>query len=279
MGLLIRLAATWVAGEEADDALRAAREANRRGVGAILNRLGEHYRERSPAEADLREYLALVRAIRDAGIEGCLSVKPTQFGILVDRDFALSQYLTVLDAMKAHGMRLWLDMESSATTDTTLWLYEHLIERYGNVGVCLQANLRRTDADLSHLLALGGKIRLTKGAYREPGEIAFTTRAEVDRQYLRLLERLFLEGRDFAVASHDGRMIARAMDLGASMGVPFEFQFLKGVRDPMKVELVAKGSRVLEYIPYGPTWLRYFLRRLRERPRNVATMVRSLVGS
>lgn len=279
MGLLIRFARQWVAGEEMKDALRAALEANERGVEAVVNRLGEHYRERGPAEADLQEYLGLIAAMRKLGIRGCVSVKPTQFGILVDREFALTQYRTLLDAAKAAGTRLWLDMEDSATTDDTIWLCERLLERHGDVGLCLQANLRRTEGDLTRLLPQEAKIRLTKGAYREAPEIAYTSRKEIDRQYLRLLERLFRESRDFAVASHDGRMVARALELAGSTGTPFEFQMLKGVRDALKAELIGKDFRVLEYIPYGPTWLPYFTRRLRERPRNVLTMVQSFVRS
>ena len=278
MGLLIRLAGQWVAGEAREDALAAARAANARGVGAIVNRLGEHHRELGPVEEDLREYVGLVRAMSDAGIRGCVSVKPTQFGMLIDREVALTRYLALLDATKSHGIRLWLDMEAATTTEATLWTYERLLERHADVGVCLQANLRRTADDLARLLPRGAKIRLAKGAYREDDGIAFTRRAEIDRAYLAHLETLFRDGRDFAVATHDGRFVQRALELGAQAGVSFEFQMLKGVRDPLKTDLVGRGFRVLEYIPYGPTWLPYFTRRLRERPRNVVTMARSFVS-
>jgi proline dehydrogenase len=278
MGLLIRLAGQWVAGEMRDDALEAARGANARGIDALVNRLGEHHHERAAVETDRQEYLGLVREMGGRGIRGCVSVKPTQFGLLIDRDVALETYVSILDATRARGMRLWLDMEGAATTDATLWVYERLLERHADVGVCLQANLRRTRNDLARLLALGAKIRLTKGAYRETADLAFARRSDIDGAYLAHLETLFREGRDFAVASHDGRMVQRAIELGRDAGVPFEFQMLKGVRDPLKADLVARGFRVLEYIPYGPTWLPYFARRLRERPRNVVTMARSFVS-
>ncbi len=278
MGLLIRFAGQWVAGETMDDAIRVARAANTRGVEAVVNYLGEHYQEKAPVEATVREYLRLIAAIRSGGIRGCVSTKPTQIGILIDREYALSQFLLVLDATRTDGRMLWVDMEAASTTEDTIWIYQKLLERYDRVGLCLQANLRRTEKDLARLLARGARIRLTKGAYRETPEVAFTARAEIDRQYLRHVETLFREGRHFAIASHDGRMIDHALELAKANDVPFEFQMLQGVRDPLKAELVEMGFKVLEYIPYGPNWLPYFIRRLRERPRNVVTMVRSFVS-
>ena len=279
MGLLIRFARQWVAGESMDDAVRVALEANRRGIHALVNHLGEHYHEKAPVEATVREYLRLVAKLRAAGVDGDVSIKPTQFGILIDREYALSQILPVMDATKAWGRIFWVDMEAAPTVADTVWVYEDLRRRYERVGLCLQANLRRTPADLERLLPLGARIRLVKGAYKETPAVAFTSRPEIDRAYLKHLETLFAEGRDFAVASHDGRLIARALELAKDHpDVPFEFAMLQGVRDPLKAELVSQGHRVTEYIPYGPTWLPYFTRRLRERPRNIITMARSFVS-
>lgn len=279
MGLLIRFAQQWVAGETMDDAVRVAQEANRRGIHALVNHLGEHYREKPPVEATVREYLRLVAKLRAADVDGDVSIKPTQFGIFIDKEYALSRIVPVMDATKAWGRIFWVDMESAATVADTIWIYENLRRRYDRVGLCLQANIRRTAEDLDRLLPLGARIRLVKGAYKETPDVAFATRAEIDREYLRHLETLFAKGRDFAVASHDGRMIARALELSKSHpDVPFEFAMLQGVRDPLKSELVTQGHRVTEYIPYGPTWLPYFTRRLRERPRNILTMIRSLIS-
>lgn len=277
MGFLIRFARQWVAGETQDDAVRAARDANGRGIEAVVNHLGEHYLDEALVIGSLREYTELLSRMRAARIQGCVSVKPTQFGILLGRDHALAQFLVLLDAVRSEGRDLWLDMEAASTTADTIWVYERLLDRYARVGLCLQANLRRTESDLDALLARGARIRLTKGAYRETPAIAYTTRAEVDRQFLKHLETLFERGQHFGVASHDGRMIERALELAATAGVPFEFQMLQGVRDALKAELVRRGFHVLEYIPYGSEWLPYFLRRLRERPRNVFTMARSFV--
>ena len=262
-----------------DDALRVAKDANGRGIEALVNHLGEHYREKGPVEATTREYLELLSAMRSRGIRGTVSLKPTQFGVLIDRTYALAQMLPVLDATKATGAVLWLDMENAHTTDDTLWLGERLLERYDRVGICLQANLRRTPGDMDRLIADRARIRLVKGAYKEPSDIAFPSREEIDRAYLAHLETLFRKARDFAVGSHDGRMIDRALELAREHATPFEFAMLQGVRDPLKRELVADGHRVSEYIPYGPNWLPYFSRRLRERPKNIVTMLRSFVES
>ncbi len=262
-----------------EDALRVARDANARGMDALVNHLGEHYREKGPVEATTREYLGLLDAMRSQGIRGTVSLKPTQFGVLIDRAYALSQMLSVLDATKADGRVLWLDMENAHTTDDTLWIGERLLERYDRIGVCLQANLRRTGGDLDRLIASRARIRLVKGAYKEPADIAYPSRQEVDGAYLTHLETLFQRTRDFAVGSHDGRMIDRALELSREHSTSFEFAMLQGVRDPLKRELVGQGHRVSEYIPYGPNWLPYFSRRLRERPKNIVTMVRSFVES
>lgn len=262
-----------------DDAVRVALEANRRGIQGVVNHLGEHYHEKPPVEATTQEYLRLVAKLRAADVRTDVSIKPTQFGILIHKEYALSQIVPVLDATKAWGHVFWVDMEAASTVADTIWIYENLLKRYDKVGLCLQANLRRTEDDLKHLLALHARIRLVKGAYKETEEVAFTRRSEIDQEYLRHLETLFTAGAHFAVATHDGKLIDRALALAKEhRGVPFEFAMLQGVRDPLKAELVAQGHSVAEYIPYGPTWLPYFTRRLRERPRNIITMVRSLVS-
>ena len=212
MGLLIRFARQWVAGETIDDALRAAREANARGFHAIVNYLGEHYREKPRVEATAQEYLRLVDALRSVNIDGDVSLKPTQLGILIDRGYALSRMIPILDAVKAWGHTLWVDMEAASTVADTIWMYEKLLRRYDRVGLCLQANLKRTEEDLPRLLAENARIRLVKGAYKESPDVAFMTRTEIDREYLRHLDTLFRDARDFTVASHDGKMIARWVD-------------------------------------------------------------------
>jgi len=277
MALLLRFARQWVAGETMEDAIRVAKDANARGIDALVNHLGEHYRDKAPVEATKQEYLRILAVMSSDGIRGTVSLKPTQFGVLIDKSYALSQMLPVLDAAKAAGRVLWLDMENAHTTDDTIWIGERLLERYERVGICVQANLKRTADDIDRLIRERARIRLVKGAYKETPDIAYRTRPEIDRAYLMHLETLFSQARDFAVGSHDGRMIRRALELAREHPTPFEFAMLQGVRDPLKREMVEQGHRVSEYIPYGPNWLPYFSRRLRERPRNIVTMVRSFV--
>ncbi len=277
MGLLIRFARQWVAGERLKDAVRAAREANGKGVDAVLNLLGEHYKDRAVVEATLKEYMRVLDAIEAGNLNACVSVKPSQFGLEFGRAYAESMVAPLFDRVRAMGDFLWLDMEGSRFTDDTLALYADLRHRHHDVGVCLQANLKRTPKDLERLLEIGGKIRLVKGAYRETPEVAHRTRAEIDAAYESLLRTLFEKGDHFAVATHDGKLVDAAIRLSKDHKRIWEFQMLRGVREPLKRDLVRKGYRVVEYIPYGPNWLPYFTRRLRERPRNVLTMIRSLV--
>ena len=277
MGLLIRFANQWVAGERMEDAVRATKDANARGIDGILNLLGEHYTEKAQVEATVREYLQMLDAIEAQNLAATVSIKPSQFGLEFGRAYCESSVTPVFDRVRAMGDFLWFDMESSRFTDDTLAMYEDMHRRYHDVGVCLQAALKRTPKDLEHILEFGGKVRLVKGAYREPETLAYRAHREVDAAYGRLLRALFENGDHFAVATHDGKFIEEAIRLSKDHRRIWEFEMLKGVIDPMKRDLVARGYKVAEYIPYGPAWLPYFLRRLRERPRNALTMMRSFV--
>src|SRR3989442_3438160 len=167
MGLVTRFARQWVAGETMADALRVANEANARGIDAFVSHLGGHYREKAPVEATRREYLDLLAAMQTEGIRGEVSLKPTQFGVLIDRAYALSEMIPVLEATRATGRVLWLDMESANTTDDTIWIGEQLLARYDRLGICLQANLKRTAEDLDLLTCGCTRVRPANGAYNE----------------------------------------------------------------------------------------------------------------
>lgn len=274
---MIRFANQWVAGEVLEDVVRATRSANTRGLPAILNLLGEHYKEKAQVEATAKEYLRVLDAIESQGLDACLSIKPSQFGLEFGRAYCESMVLPVFDRVRGMGDFLWLDMEGSRFTEDTIRMYEELRRRHHDVGVCLQANLKRSAKDLERLLEIGGKIRLVKGAYREPDDVAYRSRAEIDAAYGRLLDRLFETGDHFGVGTHDQKFIDRAIRLSKTHKRIWEFQMLMGVRSPLKRDLLREGHRVAEYVPYGPNWLPYFLRRLRERPRNLLTMARSFV--
>jgi proline dehydrogenase len=278
MGLLIRFASQWVAGETMADGLARAAEANRRGLGAILNLLGEHHTDPAAIDADVREYLELLDAIRERKLDACLSIKPTQCGLMLGEDAYWRSTKTILDRVRSMGGFLWMDMEGSRFTDATLAVYRRALAEYPEVGVAVQANLRRTEGDVASLLEVGGIVRLVKGAYREPPPAGTAKRRETDANYRRLLDLLFERGERFAVGSHDSAMIDYAIERNKSRSRRLEFQMLLGVRDPLKADLARNGYRVAEFIPYGPNWLPYFTRRLRERPRNILTMVRSFVS-
>ena len=277
MGLLIRFANQWVAGERLEDAIRVTKDANAKGIEAILNLLGEHYTEKAQIEATVREYLQMLHAIETQELAATVSIKPSQFGLEFGRAYCESMIVPVFDRVRAMEDFLWFDMESSRFTDDTLAMYEDMHRRHHDVGVCLQAALKRTPKDLEHVLEFGGKVRLVKGAYREPNGLAHRTHAEVDAAYGSLLRTLFEKGDRFAVATHDGQFVEQAIRLSKDHRRIWEFQMLMGVRDPMKRDLRSRGYKVAEYIPYGPNWLPYFVRRLRERPRNALTMIRSFV--
>jgi len=278
VGLLFRFASQWVAGEDSAAALARAQERNRQGMGVVLNTLGEHLREDGLIEAAVEEYRHLLKEIQVRKLDACVSVKLTQLGLALSEDHCRPRLRRIVDTCRSTETFLWLDMESSVHTDATLRLYREALREYPRSGVCLQANLRRTRADLEAILAAGGHVRLVKGAYREDSSVAFRDQREIDANILSLTEVLFQEGEGFAVASHDSRVIDKAITMSRVRPKPFEFQFLLGVREPLKRELVGQGYRVVEYVPYGPNWLAYFTRRLRERPRNILTMLRSLVS-
>jgi proline dehydrogenase len=274
--LLFRVAKKWVAGYSADDATVAAQDANRRGISAILNFLGEDAGDKTQVELAVREYLSLMDLMKTKNIRGCVSAKPTQLGLAVDYDTCLRNFFLLAKKASELGQFLWIDMESAKFTEDTITIYLEVLKDHPMTGVAIQAYLRRSGADILHIIEHGGKVRLVKGAYHEPEEHAFATTEEVDRNYSHLLKMLAEGGRFFAVATHDDRLVNEAINLHADN---CEFQMLMGIRDELKSRLIARGLPVSEYIPYGSQWLPYSVRRLRERKRNLLLLARSLVQS
>jgi len=278
VGFLVRLASRWVAGVEMEDALTRAEQINGKSIGAVLNVLGEHHEERDSVETTVTEYLQLLDRIEERRLDACISIKLSQCGIAIDQGYCSDNVKRILAKVKSLGGFLWIDMESSKYTDATIQIYEQCLKEHPLVGLAVQSNLKRTEEDVRRLLKQGGRVRLCKGAYREDPSIGYPKRADATRNYSRILKVLYEEGDNFAVATHDNSMIEEALELSKKHQKTFEFQFLQGVRESTAIELAAKGYRVLEYVPYGPRWLAYFMRRLRERPFNVITMFRSLVS-
>jgi proline dehydrogenase len=268
----------WIAGKDMETALTKAKEANAKGLGTILNYLGEDVNDPNVAESHFEEYVKLQRAIGDAGIDGCVSVKLTQFGLGILDDSAVMEKAKRLadDADRTKRM-LWIDMEGSAVTARTLRIYSSLLEAHKNVGVALQAYLKRSEDDLKTLMDMGGKVRLVKGAYREPAEIVFRSREQITENFIKLMRTLFERGEGFAVATHDSRPIEEAERLHESTpGTKFEFEMLRGIRDDLKLRLAKAGHRVVDYMPYGEAWYAYSMRRIREHPSNVWLLLRSI---
>ena len=275
--VLFKIAKQWIAGDTMEEALKSARKANENGMNAILNKLGEHMSSKAQVTQTVEDYLILVSNLRKSKITGGLSIKPTQVGLAISTKECLSNLDTIIEKALQYQSFVWIDMESSEYTDDTFKIYQNLFEKYERLGVVVQANLKRTENDLGMLLKNGSKIRLVKGAYHENSKNAYRTRHEVDENYKKLMNVLFEQGNEFAIATHDSKLIDLAMELSNKHEKKFEFQMLKGIRDELKPILVKSGFQVSEYIPYGTNWLPYSIRRLKERKRNILLLGSSFI--
>ncbi|HEV8404381.1 MAG TPA: proline dehydrogenase family protein [Nitrososphaera sp.] len=273
--LLFRVARKWVAGYSADEALVAALDSNSRDMSAILNFLGEDVTDEKMVDQTVREYLSLMDLMNKRKINGCVSVKPTQLGLAIDFRMCLKNFEELAARARKLDQFMWIDIEGIKFTEDTIAIYLKLHEQNDMTGVAIQSYLRRSASDLLHIIEHGGKVRLVKGAYHEPDEHAFSTKEEVDANYVRLMKMLFEADCYFAIATHDSKIIEEAIRL--SKNSRFEFQMLMGIRDELKKDLAAKKFSVAEYIPYGNQWLPYSVRRIRERKRNLLLLARSLI--
>src|SRR5438552_2547974 len=276
--LFYRIAKRWIAGYTLQDAMDAARNANERKIHAILNRLGEHTPDRKLIQQYVEEYLKLLETIQSENLQATISVKPSQIGLAAEISLYKNNLLKIIARAEEEGRFVWIDMENSPYTESTVEVYRELLGAHKDLGLCLQANMKRSENDLKDLLPRGGKIRLVKGAYPENGEVAFKRRSELNANYLRLMRLLFEQDGFFAIGTHDEKMISEAERLSRYHHPDFEFQMLKGIRDDLKTRLLADRFRVSEYIPYGPEWYNYSKRRMRERKRNILLLVRSITG-
>lgn len=276
---LFRVAKQWIAGDTMEQALESARDANRNGMGAIINKLGEHMSSKAQIEETVTEYLTLVSNLHKYQVSGGISVKPTQIGLSKSMKDCQDNLEKIIEKAAVPQSFVWIDMESSEHTDETIKIYLGLFEKYERTGIAIQANLKRSKQDLEMLLKHGGKVRLVKGAYRESKRLAYKTRHDVDENYKKLMEVLFLNGNEFAIATHDSQLIDLAIELSKKHEKKFEFQMLKGIRDELKPILIKGGFSISEYIPYGTNWLPYSIRRLRERKRNILLLGSSFIHS
>ena len=270
----------FIAGETVAEAIEVARTVESRGFLHTLDFLGEGVTSLAEADAATREYLQIIDEIIRAGIGRNLSLKLTQLGLDVDRASAVDNARRILD--RAEGFFVRIDMENSRYTEVTLDIFETLWQQgYRPMGVVLQADLYRTEQDVRRIMALGARIRLVKGAYKEPKSVAYQKKADVNAAYARLLKLLLTEGTYPALATHDPAMIDLARRFAAEHQIApdrFEFQMLYGIRRDLQAALLREGYRVRVYIPFGRQWFPYFMRRLGERPANVSFVLRGIVG-
>jgi proline dehydrogenase len=270
------LATRFVAGETIDDAEKVARTLNDNGFRVSLDHLGEHVTDRSQAALARDDYLACLDRIDTGGLDANISIKLTQLGLGVDDDLAAASLDALAERAAAFGLTVTIDMEESRHTEATIALFERVQRRRGNLGIAIQAYLRRTRDDVDRIVAVGGHVRLCKGAYAEPEGVAYQSRDGVDASFDRLA--MLLIGAEAvlpAIASHDDARIEHAKKLVSERTGYYEFQMLYGVRTPLQRQLLDEGLPVRIYVPYGQAWYPYLTRRMAERPANLWFFLRA----
>jgi proline dehydrogenase len=277
-----RMASRFVAGETVDEAITAVRALNARGITASLDLLGESVHRAEEARATADAYLDILDRIESAKLDANVSLKLTAMGLDVSEELCVANMQMVLERASQYGSFVRLDMESSHYTERTLHMFEHrLYPSYPkNVGIVLQSYLRRTAADVDKANRLKCRVRICKGAYQEPASVAFPDKRDVDENYKRCMHALMSDGNYPGLATHDERIIADAKRFAADRGISndrFEFQMLYGVRRDLQEQLVREGYRMRVYVPFGTQWYPYLMRRLAERPANVAFMTGNVV--
>jgi proline dehydrogenase len=262
----------FIAGENIDDAIVAIKELNALGISATFDHLGESTTSAAEAEADVREYFKVLRRIDETGVNSNVSVKPTQLGLDISEDLCHNNVRRIVEEARRYGNFVRMDMEGSDKTDATLRIFYALRAEFDNVGIVLQAYLYRTEKDLEEVMAMKARVRLCKGAYDEPAEVAFPEKKDVDDNYVKLMKKLLKSGVYHGMATHHERMIQETNDFAKREGIgkdQYEFQMLYGIRRDLQLKLAQEGYRVRTYVPYGEYWYPYFMRRLAERPANV----------
>ena len=277
-----KFARRFVAGETVEEALAAVRELNARGITASLDLLGESVHNEAEARQSGREYLMILDRIRESNVDANVSVKLTAMGLDISEELCISIMHEILDRARQHRTFVRLDMESSAYTERTLRLFEQrLYPAYPeNVGIVLQSYLYRTAADVEHANQLRCRVRICKGAYKEPPSVAYPDKKDVDANYVRCMQQLMKHGNYPGIATHDETIIEAAKRYAKEQGIGperFEFQMLYGVRRDLQERLVREGYRMRVYVPFGTQWYPYLMRRLAERPANLAFIAGSVV--
>ena len=281
------MARRFVAGEELSEAVAAVQDLNRLGLLATVDHLGENVTSETEARDATNEILDLVQAIEASDLQAGVSVKLTQLGLDMGPWLAADNLQRIVARAMQADRFVRIDMESSDYVQATLDLFAELWEHYKNVGVVIQSYLYRSADDVARLIEMGASVRLVKGAYDEPPEVAYPDKSDTDANFVRLMELLFSQearanGVYPAIATHDTRLIDWAKEHTAQEGIlkeQFEFQMLYGIRTGLQRQLIEEGYKVRSYVPYGQHWYPYFMRRLAERPANVLFLARNLLRS
>lgn len=271
----------FVAGEDIEEAIAAIRELNRLNCTASFDHLNESVASAAETEEEVREYLSILSRIDETGIRSNVSIKLTQFGLDIDPELTYKNARTVVEEAARRGNFVRVDMEQSSVTQVTIDIFKRLRSEFGlnDVGIVLQSYLRRTYADAEELLKIPARIRICKGAYNEPPEVAFPDKKDVDENYIRVMKLLLSSGTYHGIATHDPNMINATIRHARDAGIgkeAFEFQMLYGVRRDLQERLAREGYNVRVYVPYGKHWYPYFMRRLAERPANVWFVLKNM---
>jgi len=281
MGKRSGLAGRFVAGENIEAAMPVVHELNDKGIVTSLNLLGEEVSEENEAEEAARSYIALLKAIHAHRVDSNISIKLTQLGLGIDRQVCTEHLRAILDTARALNNFVRIDMEGSRYTQDTLDHFQQTFSLYPNhVGLVIQAYLYRSQEDVRQLSAVGCNIRLCKGAYMEPANIAFPKRQDVDRNFIKLLELLLLSPSYTAIATHNVEMIEHAQRFTTQHDVPlsrYEYQMVYGVGREYQKQIIQRGNKLRVYVPFGTHWAPYLVRRLAERPANLLFLLKSLV--
>ncbi len=282
-----RVASRFVAGETLDDAIRASRTLSAAGISTAVDFLGESVHDPAESEAARDQILLLLDRIEQENLDAYVSVKLSQLGVNLSEEIAVANLRVILARAKLRGLKVRIDMEDSPLLETTLRIYRQLrdIEGFENVGVVIQAYLYRSEADVQQLAMEGAWVRLVKGAYLEPPDIAFPVKADTDANFVRLAQLMLsrencTQGARTAIATHDAQMVQATIDFARANEIPnscYEFQMLYGIRRELQESLVAQGYNVRVYVPYGTAWYPYFMRRLAERPANLWFFISNLL--
>jgi proline dehydrogenase len=271
----------FIAGESIDEAIAAARAIQASGLDITLDYLGEAVASAAEADAATRAYVGIIQQIAASGVERNISLKLTQLGLTIDRATCVDNFRRILDVAQANDFFVRIDMENSPFTAVTLDVFETLWQQgYRNAGVVLQSYLPRSEQDAARMNQLGARVRLVKGAYKEPKDVAYQSKADVDAAYVRIMRLLLGGGASPAIATHDPAMIEATRAFANEQRIPsdrFEFQMLYGIRRDLQTALHAEGYRLRVYVPFGREWFPYFMRRLGERPANVGFVIRGVL--